>query len=340
MTTMTRSIGSIGDLELRLGGRLRGVELAYVTYGRLAPDGRNAILLTHGYTSSHLFADPDVVAEGSWAGLVGPGRAVDTGRYFVVSSNMLGSSYGSTGPGSLDPATGRPYGPDFPPITLADIVAAQRRLLDRLGVHELVAVIGPSYGGFQAFTWGVEFPDLARALVPVTTSPRTAGAIDVDALRRRLAADPGWNGGRYHDTGGIVATMTALRGDTLRRYGVEAALSERFPDPAARAAALRAMAETWARAFDPHSLMVLGAAANQFDVTPSLSRLRARVLFVLATSDTLFPPSLAPGVMSALAAANVSARYHEIETPYGHLAPGLDAAKWSPALATFLAELG
>src|SRR5690349_1235185 len=209
------AIASIGDLALRHGGVLRDARLAYVARGALAPDGRNAVLLTHGYTSSHLFADGGAAAEGSWAPLVGPGRALDTDRFFVVSSNMLGSSFGSTGPNTPNPASGRPWGPDFPPITLADIVAAQRRLLEGLGVRELAAVVGPSYGGFQAFAWGVEFPDFVRALVPVTTAPRVAGALPLEPVRQRLAADPGWNGGRFA-AGAMVETMTAMREDTLR----------------------------------------------------------------------------------------------------------------------------
>lgn len=330
------SIGSVGDLALRHGGQLRDARLAYVTYGTLAPDGRNAVLLTHGYTSSHLFAD-DGAVDGSWAPLVGPGRTIDTDRMFVVSSNMLGSSYGSTGPSSVDPATGRTYGPDFPPITLGDIVGAQRRLLDGLGVRELAAVIGPSYGGFQAFAWGIEFPDFVRALVPVTTAPRIAGGIAVEALRGRLSADPRWRGGRY-EPGALVDTMTAIRQDTLRRYGIEAMLAARIADPAARAAALYATARSWAEVFDPHALLVLGAAANEFDATQSFARIRARVLFILSTTDALFPPTLAPEVMSALRAAGVDASYQELESPYGHLAPGPDAAKWAPALARFLAN--
>jgi homoserine O-acetyltransferase len=328
---------TIGDLVLEHGGILRGAELAYVTYGQLAPDRGNAVLLTHGYTSSHLFADPALAGDGGWGALVGPGRAVDTDRYFVISSNMLGSSYGSTGPRSIDPASGRAYGPDFPALTVGDIVTAQRRLIDRLGVRELAAVIGPSYGGFQALAWGVAFPDLVRALVPVTTAPRTGGALDVDGLRRRLSADPGWNGGRC-DAAAIEGTMTALRVETLVRYGMDAALADRGLAAAERAAALESMARDWARSFDAHSLLVLGEAANEFDVTLRLSRIRAPVLFVLSTTDALFPPRLGPAVMAALRAAGVEAAYHEIESRYGHLAPGLDAATWAPVLARFLAQ--
>ncbi|HKE19869.1 MAG TPA: alpha/beta fold hydrolase [Kofleriaceae bacterium] len=329
-------IETIGDLVLERGGVLRGAELAYVTYGELAPDRDNAVLLTHGYTSSHLFADPAASSDGGWGELVGPGRAIDTDRTFVISSNMLGSSYGSTGPRSIDPASGRAYGPDFPVLTVGDIVAAQRRLIDRLGVRELAAVIGPSYGGFQALAWGVAFPDLVRVLVPVVTAPRTGGALDLDGLRRRLSADPGWNGGRC-DAAAILGTMTAVRVETLVRYGMEAVMADRGMGQAERAAALESMARDWARSFDAQSLLVLGAAANEFDVTPLLSRIRAPVLFVLSATDALFPPRLGPTVMAALRAAGVQATYHEIDSRYGHLAPGLDAARWAPVLARFLA---
>ena len=333
MTNATQ-LGSIGDLALQHGGILRGAELAYVTYGRLAADGRNAVLLTHGYTSSHLFAEGGT-SDGSWSALVGPGLAIDTDRYFVVSSNMLGSSYGSTGPRSIDPATGRAYGREFPRLTVADIVGAQRRLLDRLGVRELVAVIGPSYGGFQAFTWGVEYPDFARALVPVTTGLTVGRAIDVAALDARLGLEP-------DGSDAMIGALTALREATLRHYGIEAVLATRAPDSddATRAAAVTALARGWAEVFHPYSLVVLGAAANELDVRPSLARLRARVLFVLSSSDALFPPTLAAPVMAALHAAGADATYHELDSPYGHLAPGLDAARWAPVLARFLAELG
>ena len=150
----------IKDFRLESGTVMPEVTIAYETYGTPAPDGRNGVLLTHGYTSGQHMAGRAGAngAEGSWDGLVGPGKAIDTDRLYVVSSNMLGSSFGSTNPAFINPATGKPYGPDFPDITLVDIVNAQKALLEGLGVKHLVAVAGPSFGGYQTFQWGVTHP--------------------------------------------------------------------------------------------------------------------------------------------------------------------------------------
>jgi homoserine O-acetyltransferase len=330
---------AIGDLQLRLGGVLRSAQLAYITRGKLAADGRNAVLLTHGYTSSHSFIEGvSGASEGGWSDLVGPGLAIDTDRFFVVSSNMLGSSFGSTAPRSTNPATGRPYGPDFPPITLTDIVAAQRRLLDALGVRGLHAVVGPSYGGFQAFTWGVEHPDFLRGLVAAVSGLTAPRSLDPTPLAARLAEDPNWNGGHYYDRpGGVLATMMAVREETLRRYGLDDELAPRLPDKAARDAEIRRRAREWAEAADAHSLLVLGRALDHYDLRDSLGRIRASVLYVLSRTDRLFPPTLATEVMPALAAAGIRATYAEIDSEHGHLASGTEAAKWAPALRAFLA---
>lgn len=330
-------LGSIGDMRLECGFLLPAVELAYVTYGRLAPDGRNAVLLTHGYTSSHLFADGgEGSSEGSWASLVGAGRAIDTDRYFVVSSNMLGSAFGSTGPRSIDPHSGREYGPDFPAITLRDIVTAQKMLLEQLGVSHLAAVAGPSYGGFQAFAWGVLFPEYVDRLAIAVSSPKRPDGMNTAKAAARLATDANWNGGHYYRAGGILSTMTTIREETLRGYGLEQELTPRFPDPAARAAEISRIARGWAQAFDGHALLVLGRAAEAFDATPMLGRIKARVLYVLSRTDGLFPPSLAPGVMATLQSAGVDATFFEIDSVHGHLASGTDAAKWAPALAELM----
>ena len=152
----------IHNFHLQNGAVMPEVKIAYETYGKLAPDGRNAVLITHGYTSTHHAAGRNSANGyqlGWWDGLIGPGKAIDTDKLFVVSSNALGSSAGSTNGASLNPATGKPYGPDFPAITMQDIVDAQKALLDEIGVKHLVAVAGPSLGGYQAFQWSVSYPE-------------------------------------------------------------------------------------------------------------------------------------------------------------------------------------
>ncbi len=329
-------IASIGDLTLVSGVVLPNVEIAYVTTGTLAADGRNAVLLTHGYTSSHFIAGS---SEGPWDAMVGPGRAIDTNRFFVVSSNMLGSSYGSTSPASRNPATNRAYGPDFPIFTVQDIVTAQHRMLTGLGVTHLAAVVGPSYGGFQAFQWAVTFPDFMDAIVPVVSAPNRPNEGDMAALEARLATDPNWNGGHYYEAGGIAQVMAQIRFDTLLRYGMLDELADRMPNPADREAEVRRRAAAWAEEFDGHSLLTLGSAANRYGIGQDMSRIKARVLYVLSRTDLIFPPSLAPGVMADLKAAGIDAEYFEIDSEHGHLASGTDAAKWEPTLRRFMATL-
>ena len=332
------------DFRLECGAVLPELRIAYETYGRLAPDRSNVVLLTHGYTSNHhMVGTPgSTLAEGLWNSLVGPGLAIDTDRFFVVSSNMLGSAYGSTGPAHVNPATGRPWGPTFPDITLADIVAAQRAMLLDMGIARLVAVVGPSYGGFQAFQWAVRHPDSVAGIVPVTSDfkANAGAAAGVAALIAELERDANWNGGDHYATGGVQATMTRLRIGTLERYGIHDMLAPALPDPDARAAEIARMARTWAEAFDPNAMIALGRASARFDLTAELHRIRARVLFVLCRTDQVFPPSLAPDAMARLRAAGVAAEYVEIDSELGHAAAGLDGAKWAPQLAAFMAELG
>lgn len=331
---------SFADFPLALGGNLPEVTLAYVTRGRLAPDGRNAILVTHGYTSGPRMIEPGVASsEGAWSTLVGPGAPIDTDRYFVVCSNMLGSSYGSTNAASTDPGTGKPYGFRFPKITVVDIVSAQKRLLEHLGVTHLRTVVGPSYGGFQAFQWAVTFPDFMDGVVPAVTSPLPPRSDRRADLLKWFDMDPNWNGGDYYDKGGVHDTLTDLRIDTLTRYGLANSLSAQFPDPAARDGELRRIASAWADVFDANSLFILGDAMGIFDVSKDYARIRVPVLYVLSRTDVLFPPSLAPEVMAGLRGAGVDAEYFEIDSDHGHLASGADAAKWAPALRAFISKL-
>ena len=179
--------------ELESGVKLADMTLAFETYGALAPDGRNAILVTHGFTSSHHAAGKytPTGAPGWWDGLIGPGKTIDTDRYFVVSSNMLGSSYGSTAPASVNPATGKRYGPEFPTITLRDMVRAQKLLLESLGVHHLVAVAGPSFGGYQAFQWAMQYPDFMDGVVACRHRAEDSGAgAGIEDARQRLREGP------------------------------------------------------------------------------------------------------------------------------------------------------
>ena len=331
-------IGPIGDLQLESGAVLKNAVLAYTTEGTLAADRLNVVLLTHGYTSSHLMMG-SANSEGPWSGLVGPGKAVDTNRFFVIAANMLGSSYGSTAPMSVNPDTGKAYGPDFPAITLKDIVTAQKQLLESLGISHLTAVIGPSYGGFQAFTWAGVYPDWMDAIVPSVSGLTSPGDVNRAENIKRLSLDPNWNNGHYYGNGGVADAMTALRDKTLRRYGAEAELAGHLPDKAAVTAEIRRRAEAWARSFDAHSLLVLGDAAARYDATPLIPNMKARVLYVLSRTDALFPPTLAPDVMAKLRAAGLDATYFEIDSDHGHLAAGTDAAKWAPTLNAFMDRL-
>src|SRR5436309_438908 len=334
---------TVPAFKLESGQVLPELTLAYETYGRLAPDGRNAILVTHGFTSNHHAAGKYTVTDptaGWWDGLIGPGKAIDTDRYFVVSSNMLGSSFGSTGPASVNPGTGKPYGPDFPDITLRDIIGAQKLLLDGLGVRHLVAVAGPSYGGYQAFQWAVTYPTFMRGVVPVVSAPKGSGGdAAVKTLQDRFAMDPNWNGGWHYERGGIFPTLLELRIETLKRYGQDAALARTIADPAQRAARLRQIAEIWTRRFDPNSMVTLRKAAVTYDAERDFGRIRAKVLYVLSRTDKLFPPSIAPAVMDKLATAGVDATYFEIDTELGHSASGPEWATWAPTLKDFLAKL-
>jgi len=338
-----RKVMTVKSFHLESGQVMPEIVVAYETYGTLAPDGRNGVLLAHGYTSSqHMagrYADGSG-AEGSWSGLVGPGKAIDTDRLFVVSSNMLGSSYGSTGPAFLNPDIRLPYGPTFPDITLLDIVNVEKALLDGLGVKHLVAVAGPSFGGYQTFQWGVSHPGFMDGLVPVVSAPKgMGGEAAVQALVDRLAKDPHWNGGWFYETGGITGVLTELRIATLKRYGIDEQLAQQFPDKSQRDAEIARRALAWAKVFDGNSLVVLRKAAVRFDAEKDFDKIKARLLYVLSRTDRVFPPSIAPGVMAKLKAAGVDADYFEIDSEFGHSASGLDAAKWAPRLRAFMASL-
>jgi homoserine O-acetyltransferase len=333
----------IDEFKLRSGAVMRGVEIAYRTRGKLAPDGRNAILITHGYTSGPQMIDPAAgVGEGAWSEIVGPGRPVDTDRFFVVCPNMLGSSYGSTNAASINPETGKRYAAEFPALTVSDIVASQYALLRSLGVIHLFAIVGPSYGGFQAFQWAVDYPDFMSAIVPVVTSPmaqRERSDANVANLKATFGKNPNWHGGDYYDHGGVFDALVSIRTATLKNYGIEARLRETLSDPTVIESAIRQEASHWAREFDANSLVILGKAMGSIDVWERVREIKVPVLYILSRTDKLFPPMLAPPVMQAFKDAGVRAEYFELDSEFGHSASGKDAHKWAPKLREFLARV-
>lgn len=331
---MSASI-NIGDLRLRSGAILPSVQVAYSCRGTLAPEGDNGILLTHGFTSAHTMIEPGhLVAEGSWADLVGPGQAFDTGRYFIVCSNMLGAAFGTTGPRSVDPATGRPYGPDFPDITLADIVEVQHRLLGALGVTRLRAVIGPSFGGFQALQWALDHPDRVDAIGVIASDFRAPPGLGKAQQVARLATSAQWQGGWYYDKGGMVQTLEALRRQTLQAYGLERLYMSRGLTAEQSRDRIDAACRQWAGQFDANSLPVLAGAAERFDVRERLLEIRARVLMVQASTDAIFPASEAS--RQCLARIPAATRYVALDSPFGHMAASVESARWAHEIAWLL----
>jgi homoserine O-acetyltransferase len=328
----------IGDLPLASGKILPQVVVAYETFGRLDPDGGNAILVTHGLTSgTDMLMLSTGSGEGSWADMLGPGRALDAQRYFVVCSNVIGSSLGSTSPASHRPGTAGHWGPDFPTLTVGDMVKAQRALLTALGVSRLKCVVGPSFGGMQALQWALDYPDAVDSIGVIVAGlnwPETYGTAE---LRARLEADPAWNQGWYAVGEELVSTMMAVRYETLVDYGVQCLLEQRLPGQPERVQqALQMASQTWAKRFDANALLIVQTAGERFDVRGRLMEIHCPVLYVISQTDRLFPPSAE--VHQQLAAALPDLNYLELETPYGHSASGVELHQWEHALQDLLAR--
>lgn len=332
---------TVRDFRLAGGAVLPEMTVAYRSLGTLNEAGDNAVLVLHGYTTGPTMLEAGAnVAEGSWAELVGPGKPIDSDRYFVICPNMLGSCYGSTGPGTVDAAAGRTYGPDFPDITAQDIVNAQKALLDGLGVTKLAAVAGPSFGAYQAFQWAASFPGLVERVVAAVGAPWHPGQPGTAAaILQSLEADAGWADYCAGKSEAMLPYLTAQRIKTLTLYGVDAELTPRIPDPQARAAEVARLARDWAEEFDPMSLVVLMRAAEGFDVRPALPAIEAAaipVLYVLSRTDPMFSPALAREVGRLPGTGNFS--YVELDSDKGHFASGADAALWANDLRAFMAS--
>lgn len=331
MTTHSFETRGIGDFTLHSGKVLRDLQVAYVSHGHLNADGSNAILVTHGYTSGpSMLSLNHHTAEGSWANLLGPSRPLDTDRYFIVCTNMLGSSFGTTGPQSINPETGMPWGPQFPNIKMTDIVGVQHQFLKSMGVNHLRAVVGPSYGGWQALQWAIAYPHMVDAAGVIVSGLKHPDGLSAQSQLEKLKSSPEWRDGLYPQLGGMPETLFEIRMQTMRNYGLERLYEDREPDALKRQEMLAKPCRDWASKFDPYSLVALAGAAESFNVETRMSELQARLLLMVCTTDAIFPPN--PKTTELVNALKVPHRYVEIDSPYGHMASGIEWRQLEPQL--------
>jgi homoserine O-acetyltransferase/O-succinyltransferase len=338
------------ELPLQLGGTFGPVTLAYETWGTLNAAGDNAVLITHaltGNTHAHDAERPDDMKIAWWNPLIGPGRYFDTSRYFVICSNILGGCYGSTGPSSPDPRTGRQYRMRFPVITIQDMVRAQRRLIDHLGVRQLAMVAGGSIGGQQALEWAAAYPELVRnAIVVAATAALTAQAVAFSEVQRQaILIDPRWQGGDYPPGQGPDAGLAIARMLAMITYQSEEAMELRFArQPARQSHApfapsgygdlgkrfdvenyLYYQGEALVKRFDANSYLYISRAMDLYDVSEdygsleaALRRIRGKALFIGIRSDFLFPAARVRWLAEEAHAAGADATYVELDSPHGH----------------------
>jgi homoserine O-acetyltransferase len=352
-----------GFFRLESGRKLGPVTVAYETYGILAPDGRNAIYVAHALTgNAHAGDQPAADREaGWWAELIGPGKAFDTDRFFVICSNILGGCYGTTGPASLNPETGVPYAMDFPVVTVRDMVRAQKLLLDYLGVKRLVAVCGGSLGGMQALEWLVNFPSFVASAIPVAASERlTPLAIAYNqAGRKAIMNDPNWCQGRYYGRtfpvnglalARMIGTITYKSKETFEeRFGRKLAGNEadcyNFYQDFEVESYLSYQGIKLVRRFDANSYLYLTKAMDLHDlsrgfpsVQAALRRIEGRILLISISSDLLYPPQEIRGLAVELRRSGVETEYHEIQSPFGHDAFLIEFDQLNKAIGSFLPD--
>jgi homoserine O-acetyltransferase len=363
------TLASDRPFVLEGGGRLRDITLAYETWGELAPDGGNAVLVCHALTGDAHATGPRADGQptaGWWEGLIGPGRAIDTDRYFVVCANVLGGCQGSTGPASTDPhdPDGRPYGSRFPVVSIRDMVRTQALLATDLGVQTWLSVVGGSMGGMQALEWGAMFPERVRSLVPVATAS-AASAQQIawwSSGRRAIRLDPRWRGGDYYDApagdgpgeGLALARMISqitFRSDDVftERFGRSVVepldgfdLWQRFQVERY----LEYHGTKLARRFDANSYLLLTKAMDLHDLArgrgsleEALARVTAPTLVMGISSDILYPSYQQRALCDDLCAAGAPARYVEIDSPHGHDAFLIDIDQVGDAVSDLLTEV-
>ncbi|MGE0404862.1 MAG: homoserine O-acetyltransferase [Candidatus Korobacteraceae bacterium] len=383
-TVETQFLDLPKPLALDCGQALYPVRIAYETYGTLSPARDNAILVCHALSGDAHAAgfaktppaestrdgfgaeDRDGSAGrglGWWDGMIGPGKAFDTERYFVISTNLLGGCRGTTGPSSTNPATDKPYASDFPVITVADMVRTQRAFLDELGVPRLAAVAGGSLGGMQALEWAVSYPDQVDSIVVIasTHALQPQGVAWNAIARNAIMADPDWQGGHYYGTGHapnagmgvarMVGHITYLSAKSLadkfgRRLQFAEDIRYTLSDPEFQIENyLRHQAESFVRRFDANTYVYTSRALTYFDLARqygggnlarALRNVSAKTLLIAFSSDWLYPPSDSEELAEALRSVGKDVELHVIEAPYGHDCFLLEEARQTPMIQHFL----
>ncbi len=335
-----------GEMVLESGARLGPITIAYETYGTLNARKDNVVLVAHALSGdSHAagyYADDDA-KPGWWESMVGPGKGIDTDRYFVVCSNVLGGCMGTTGPSSINPKTGRPYGMSFPMVTISDMVRAQKKLMDHLGIGTILCVIGGSMGGMQVLQWSVQYPEMIRSAVPLATTMRHS-ALSIsfnEVARQAILSDPNWNNGDYYngrkpDLGLSVARMighiTYLSDDAMRRkFGRRLQdkddFSYNFNADFQVESYLRHQGTKFVERFDANSFLYITRAADYFDLTQYgnagsavkvFSLAKARFMVVSFTSDWLYPTYQSREMVKAMKKSGLNVSFCEIEADCGH----------------------
>ncbi len=357
------SIDQDHPLTLDSGRTLAPVTIAYQTLGTLNQDKSNAILVCHALTGDHFLAglNPVTKRPGWWETMVGPGKTLDTNRYFVICSNVLGGCMGTTGPKNMDPSTGKPFGLDFPVLTIADMVRAQKRLIDGLGIKQLFCVTGGSMGGMQVLQWAANYPEQVYVAAPIATAARhSAQNIGFHEVgRQAIMADPNWHGGDYyaHDVvpqrGLAVARMAAhitylseaaLQNKFDRNLQDRSEVSFGFGADFQVESYLRHQGSSFVDRFDANSYLYITRAMDYFDLAAeyggvlanAFRETRTEFCIVSFTSDWLYPTAENKAVVRALNAAAARVSFVEVESDKGHDAFLLDEPEMFTTLGGFL----
>ncbi len=358
--SVTKYLDIQEPLELESGAKIGPLRIAYETYGRLNKDRSNAILVCHPLSGdAHAAGFHDGESRPGWWDIaIGPGKGFDTTKFFVICSNVLGGCKGTTGPSSIDPATGRPYGTSFPVVTIKDMVNVQKMLVDRLGITQLFAVAGGSMGGMQALQWAVSYPEMMRkAVVIASTAYSTPQQIAFNAVgRKAIISDPAWNKGDYYgrrppsdglSLARMVGHITYLSDESmLHKFGRNLQGKETvgfdFSTDFQVESYLNHQGDSFIKRFDPNSYLYITKAIDYFDLNvrgsliTGLSGVKAEVLVIGISSDWLYPPYQSQEIVTALRANGLKAFYGEIRSNYGHDAFLLEQGQLNYLLKSFL----